>query len=388
MTGATLDADVVVARRGFRLEVRVTAGAGEVIAVMGPSGAGKSTLLAAVAGLARLTEGRVRIGGKDVARAPRPRGRGRGMHMRPAQRGAVLLGQEPRLFPHMSARENVAFGPRAQGIGRSVALGEADDWLWRVGMPGVGDKRPAQLSGGQQQRVAIARALATAPQVLLLDEPLTSLDPETAADIRAMMHEQLMLTRSTAVIVTHDAVDAAALASRLLLVEEGRVTQEGTVREVLRAPATRFASTIAGLNRVVGVADGRMWRAGREPEVLIEGPAPSPAVADGDALAAVFRPGAVRLERSREATWTAAVRVAARDSPRPGEWTSRIVRIEQTPAGARVHTAEPPVAVDVPADVVAEEGLAAGVPVRLRVEPADVRLQPVPTGRSAAGAAS
>jgi molybdate transport system ATP-binding protein len=389
MTGAGLVADVTVARRGFRLEASVACEPGEVVAIMGPSGAGKSTLLAAIAGLARLSEGRVRIGERDVASA-RPR-----RHLRAAQRGAVLLGQEPRLFPHLTARENVAFGTRARGIGRSVALGEADDWLWRVGLPGAGDKRPAHLSGGQQQRVAIARALATAPQVLLLDEPLTSLDPETAGDIRAMLSEQLTATRATALIVTHDAVDAAGLASRLVLIEEGRVTQSGDVRDVLHAPGTRFAASIAGLNRVEGVAHGGLWSApGASPEVLIESAdAASRAVAeeDGAALAAVFRPGVVRLERAGESSWTGALRLFADDESTPGTWLARVTRVEQTPAGARVHTADPAVAVDVGADVVADLRLTAGVPVRLSLAPADVRLQSIGAGamrtRSAARAA-
>lgn len=373
MTGAALAAEIVVERKGFRLEARIDCAPGEVVAVMGPSGAGKSTLLAAIAGLQRLTDGRVRIGDRDVASATRPR-----RHVPAAQRGAVLLGQDARLFPHLTARENIAFGPRARGIDRKVALGDADDWLWRVGLPGLGNRRPAQLSGGQQQRVAIARALATSPQVLLLDEPLTSLDPETAADVRAMLHDQLAATHATAVVVTHDAVDAAALATRLVVVEEGRVTQSGGVRDVLRAPATRFVATVAGVNLIHGVAHDGRWRAvSASPEVLIasaDDASIAAAATEGAPLAAVFRPSEVRLERAVESTWTGALRLAAEEQATPGTWLARVVRVEQTPVGARVHTAEPAVAADVAAEAIVESGLAPGVPVRVSVDPAAVRL--------------
>ncbi|MDO8383786.1 MAG: ABC transporter ATP-binding protein [Microbacterium sp.] len=379
MTGAALAADIVVARKDFRLEAKIACAPGEVVAVMGPSGAGKSTLLAAIAGLTRLSEGNIRIGERDVASVARPR-----RHIPAAQRGVVLLGQDARLFPHLTARENIAFGPRARGIDRKVALGDADDWLWRVGLPGMGDRRPAQLSGGQQQRVAIARALATSPQVLLLDEPLTSLDPETAADVRAMLHDQLAATHATAVVVTHDAVDAAALATRMMVVEDGRVTQHGAVRDVLRAPATRFVATVAGLNLIHGVAHDGHWRArSASPEVLIgaaDDLSLAASAAEGAPLAAVFRPSDVRLERAVESTWTGALRLAAEEQSTPGTWLARVVRVEQTPAGARVHTAEPAVAADVSADDIVDAGFAPGAPVRVRVDPSAVRLFAPPAG--------
>ena len=290
----------------------------------------------------------------------------------------MLLGQDARLFPHLTARENIAFGPRARGIDRKVALGDADDWLWRVGLPGMGDRRPAQLSGGQQQRVAIARALATSPQVLLLDEPLTSLDPETAADVRAMLHDQLAATHVTAIVVTHDAVDAAALATRLVVLEGGRVTQAGSVRDVLRAPATRFVATVAGVNLIHGVADGGRWRAASaSPEVLIASADDSSLAAtatEGAPVAAVFRPSDVRLERAVESTWTGALRLAAEEQATPGTWLARVVRVEQTPAGARVHTADPAVAADVAADDIVESGFVPGAPVRVSIDPGAVRL--------------
>ncbi len=368
MTAGALEAHVAVARRGFALDVAVSAAPGEHVAIMGPSGAGKSTLLAAIAGLVRITDGFVRIDGTDVSgRRPVP----------PNRRGVVLLGQEARLFPHLSARDNVAFGLRARRVDRDQAARNADEWLWRVGLDGLGGVRPAELSGGQQQRVALARALATSPRVLLLDEPLTALDPETAGEIRALVAEQLTHSRVTALVVTHDAVDAASLAQRLVVLEDGRVTQEGAVRDVLATPATRFAAVVAGTNRMLGTAEGGRWR--HADIVLDAADAASRAAAavDGAALAALVRPGAVRLEDVVETTWTGALRLTRETEPVAGEWLARVVRFEQTPAGARVHTAEPPVAVDIPADVVAARGLVPGAVVRLRVDPADVRFAPV-----------
>ncbi|MDQ7879684.1 ABC transporter ATP-binding protein [Microbacterium sp. QXD-8] len=361
--GEGLEARVRVDRGGFALDVTLSVRAGEVVALMGPSGAGKSTLLGVLAGLTGFGEGEVRLHGRLLDRraadgsAPR--------RTAPAARGVVLLGQDPRLFPHLSAHANVAFGLRVHGAAKAAAAAGADGWLRRVGLAGLGERRPAQLSGGQQQRVALARALATSPAAILLDEPLTSLDTETAGDVRALLHQQLAATRTTAVVATHDAVDAVALASRLVVLEGGRVTQTGPVREVLASPATRFAAAVAGLNRVIGTAEpargpgderrseapaSATWRAGGL--VL-----PCPAQPPGQ-TAAVFRPGDVQII----------------DGPprEPGEWTARIVRLEQTPAGVRVRTADPDVAVDVAADRAA--GLAANDTVALRLDPADVRF--------------
>lgn len=361
---SALDARVVVERPGFRLDATVRAAAGEVVAVMGPSGAGKSTLLGVLAGLIALDEGHVRLGDRELDAAPRPR-----LRTAPSRRGIVLLGQEPRLFPHLSAHANIAFGLRVHGATKEVAGAEADEWLWRVGLDGMGPRRPGQLSGGQQQRIALARALATSPAAILLDEPLSSLDTETAGDVRALLHDQLTATRTTAIVATHDAVDAVSLASQLIVLEVGRVTQSGPVREVLASPATRFTAAVAGLNRVAGAVRGPRWE--RDGMALPVGGGAS-ARLDGTAAAAVFRPSAVGIARAEADTWTGALRLAP--AVAEGEWLARVTRLEQTPAGVRVRTAEPEVAVDVSADQVAELGLAPGLPVRLRVAPSDVRF--------------
>jgi molybdate transport system ATP-binding protein len=305
---AELRAHVVVRRRDFTVDVSLDVAAGETVAVMGRSGAGKSTLLDALAGLTPLDGGEISVGGRLLDRAPRRR-------TAPMHRGVVLLGQQARLFPHLSARENVAFGPRAAGVPASVARSAADEWLARVGLPGTGDRRPAQLSGGEQQRVAVARALAAEPRVVLLDEPLVALDAVTASEIRAMLRERL--AGVTTVAVTHDAVDAAALADRLLIVERGRVTQAGAVREVLSAPATEVAARIVGLERIVGATRDGGWERGGLRLESADAASRALAAADGRTLAAVFRAVDVRLGYGAPAT---------------------VSHLEPTPAGVRVVT--------------------------------------------------
>jgi molybdate transport system ATP-binding protein len=366
--GVALTADLAVERGAFRLEAKVSVPQGEVTAIMGPSGAGKSTLLAAIAGAVRLTSGRIELADGTVVTPRR--------NPPAAKRGIVLLGQDARLFPHLSVRDNVAFGLVVRGLAKDRARQVADEWLWRVGLSGSGAHRPRELSGGQQQRVALARALTVAPRLLLLDEPLTGLDAETAADTRAVLHDQLSSTRTTALVVTHDAFDAAALARQVVVIEGGRVMQRGPVRRVLEAPATPFVAAVAGLNRLRGSVDDGLWRGqGLDGDVLIagQGRASEPERAP---LVAVFRPADVRLARAAESTWTGAVRVA-REQPRPvGEWLARVVRLEPTPGGARVHTARPEVVVEVPAAQLAALALAPGDPVRLSLDSGDVRLLP------------
>ena len=340
-----LEVKAVVDRGAYRLDVELAVAAGETVAVLGPSGAGKSTLLDAIAGLAGVTEGHVRVGGRELT-SPR-------QVVAPQRRGVVLLRQDPHLFPHLTARENIAFGLRARGTAKTDALAEADEWLAQVGLADVqaGDRRPRELSGGQQQRVA----LATRPDVLLLDEPLTALDAETASGVRALLAERLAATGTTTVIVTHDAVDAVALAGDIVLLEDGRVTQTGPVRSVLAAPATPFGAAVAGVNRVAGEISDGVWSAGalRVPVTL----------RTAGAAVALFPPSAVGIEPA-----------AGTEPAGPGAPVARIARLEQTPAGVRVHTTEPTLAADVSVETVAERGLAVGAAVRLSVPPEAVRL--------------
>ncbi|MFD5215475.1 sulfate/molybdate ABC transporter ATP-binding protein [Microbacterium sp. NPDC058345] len=339
-----LHARIVVEREHFVVDVALGVAAGETVVVMGPSGAGKSTLLQALAGLVPLDDGEIVVDGRVVDRVTGSR-----VRAKPMRRGAVLLGQNPRLFPHLSVRENVAFGPRALGTDIRAARRDAEDWLRRVGLPGSGERMPHELSGGEAQRVAVARALAASPRIVLLDEPLIALDTETAGDIRQMLRDQL--ASSTTIAVTHDVADAVALADRLVVLETGRITQEGPVREVLAAPGSRFVASIAGLNRIVGAVSDGVWRAG---DLHLPCAQPGPGT-----LAAVFRPTDVRMGEA----------VGGEPS-----WDTVVTRIEPTLLGVRVSSAASVVA---DFSLIEAGGLSPGDRIRVHVAPARVAFVPV-----------
>ncbi|MEZ5095422.1 MAG: ATP-binding cassette domain-containing protein [Nocardioides sp.] len=195
------------------------------------------------------------------------------------------------LFPHLSVRENVAFGPRSRGATRRTAREVADRWLAEVNLVGLADRRPAQLSGGQAQRVALARALAAEPRLLLLDEPMSALDVAVTPGLRQTLRR--LLAGRTAVLVTHDVLDALLLADRVVVVEGGEVVEEGPSGEVLTQPRSAFAARIAGLNLVRGT-----WRGGAVESasgLRIVGEAGESAPAEGEPAVAVFPPAAVSV---------------------------------------------------------------------------------------------
>jgi molybdate transport system ATP-binding protein len=246
----TLDAHVVVQLGALTLDVAFEVGEGEVLAVLGPNGAGKTTLLRALAGMQPLDGGRIVLDGRvldDPAAA---------VFVAPERRQVGVVFQEHLLFDGLRARENVAFGLRARGIRAGVARAEADGWLARVGLEGFGDARPAELSGGQRQRVALARALAPSPRMLLLDEPLAALDATTRDAIRHDLRTHLSTFPGVRLLVTHDPVDAYALADRVLVVEAGRVTQDGTLAELTAQPRSRYVADLVGTNLLSGRAVG------------------------------------------------------------------------------------------------------------------------------------
>ena len=247
----TLTAEIALELGSLDLDVALQASPDEVVAVVGPNGSGKSTLLRALAGLLRLDHGRVVLGDlvlDDVA--------GRA-HLTPEQRPVSVMFQDTLLFPHLSVLDNVAYGLRARGVRRPDARSRAGGWLERVGIDAVHrDSRPWALSGGQAQRVALARALATEPALLLLDEPLSAVDVSAKGPLRRVLREQLAGSPAVRVVVTHDPVDAMALADRLVVIEQGRVTQQGPIAEVTTRPRSAWVAQLAGLNLFRGLADG------------------------------------------------------------------------------------------------------------------------------------
>lgn len=359
--GPGLVAEVVVERAGFRLDARLEVGPGEVLAMLGPNGAGKTTLLRAVAGLTRLCAGRVLVAGEtwaDVAA---------GADLPVAERRVGYVFQEYRLFPHLSVLDNVAFAARARGAGRAEARRAAGAMLDRLGLRQLAKQAPGSLSGGQGQQVALARALAAEPDVLLLDEPLAALDARTRQELRGVLRRQLVAAGVPALLVVHDPLDAMVLADHVIVIEDGRVVQRGTPREVASRPATEYVARLMGLNLYRGAVADRATGAvvldgggtfagtvlGQDEDDAALAVATHRRLQDGDRVLVAVRPSAITLYRHE---------------PDPGSarnrWNGRVVAIELLVDRARV-TVDGAVsaAVDVTPSAIAELGLAEGAEV-------------------------
>ncbi|QGN59574.1 sulfate/molybdate ABC transporter ATP-binding protein [Nostocoides sp. HKS02] len=330
------------------LEVTLAVQQGRTVAVLGPNGAGKSSLLGCIAGLLRPDAGRIDLDGRALYSDE-------GVWVPAHRRGVALLAQEPRLFPHLSAADNVAFGLRSAGMPRAQARDRAAHWLGEVGASELADRRPHQLSGGQAQRVAVARALATDPRLLLLDEPLSSLDVEATPAVRQLLRR--VLAGRTTVLVTHDILDAVLLADEVAVVDQGRVVEHGPTTQVLTRPTSAFAARSAGLNLVRGTADRSavVTSAGLRVEGLHDDP-----LVDGQAAVAVFSPSAVSVFRQ-----------APSGSPRN---TIRAVVTELEPHGHQIRVRTAYIAAEVTPAAVAELDLVPGTPVVLSVKASEVAV--------------
>ncbi|HEY3007867.1 MAG TPA: ABC transporter ATP-binding protein [Micromonosporaceae bacterium] len=249
-----LDARLVIDRDGFRLDIALSIQAGEVVALLGPNGAGKTTAVRSLAGLTPLTAGHIRIANRVL---DDPHGR---LWTPSEHRPIGVVFQDYLLFPHLTALDNAAFGPRSHGATRHEARAEAAAWLARVGMAEYARRKPRQLSGGQAQRIALARALAVAPALLLLDEPLAALDARTRLDTRAELHRHLAQHPGATLLVTHDPLDALVLADRLVIVEHGRIVQEGDAAAITAQPRTDYVARLVGLNLYQGRASAHTVR--------------------------------------------------------------------------------------------------------------------------------
>jgi molybdate transport system ATP-binding protein len=346
----SLRAELVVDDR----DVAVTLGLrrGETVALLGPNGSGKSTTISVVAGLLQPDAGEVELDDRTLVRAG---GRGPAAWVPPHDRGVALLAQEPLLFPHLSVLDNVAFGPRSAGVPRGAARGRAHHWLAEVGVDELASRRPRELSGGQAQRVALARALATEPRLLLLDEPLSAVDVALAPGLRQLLRR--VLRDRSAVVVTHDVLDAALLADRVVVLEGGRVVEQGPTAQVLARPTSDFAARIAGLNLVRGHAHGETVVG--ESGLAIAGLADEP-LHDGLEAIAVFSPSAVGVYRE-----------VPRGSPRNA---IRGVVTEIEPHGHQVRVRTEHLAADITPAALAELGLAPGSPVVFSVKASEVAV--------------
>ncbi|OYN96949.1 sulfate/molybdate ABC transporter ATP-binding protein [Enemella evansiae] len=292
------------------VQAELTLDEGEVVAVVGPNGAGKSTLLKVIAGLLEADDGALELAGDDLWGVPAHR------------RRIVSLTQQAMLFPHLDLTDNVGFAPRSAGAGRRESRARAQEFLTLVGIGELAGRKPAEVSGGQAQRAAIARALAAEPRLLLLDEPFAALDVEVAAELRQVLRRVLRDTGRTAVIVTHDLLDALALADRIIVLEQGEVVEQGPVRQVLSRPRSRFGARFAGVNLVSGRLIGHQLLAGATAvNGLLAGPITDTGPVPGLAL---FRPAAVSVHLQ-----------PPHGSPR-NSWLVRLTALEAYAEGIRL----------------------------------------------------
>jgi molybdate transport system ATP-binding protein len=345
----TLEAAVRVRRDAFTLDVTLTAAADETVAVLGPNGAGKTTLLRALAGLDEM-EGRVVLDGVVLDDSTS------GVHVPAERRRAGLVFQDHILFPHLSAVENVAFGLRAQGRPHAAAI--ARRWLEEAALSDRADALPRALSGGQAQRVALLRALATEPKLLLLDEPLSALDITIRAEVRRELSRQLASFHGVRLLVTHDPVEAMALADKLVVLEQGSVVQSGTPGEVTARPRSRFVADLAGVNLLRGRAYGD--------HVALAAEASLAAVEAGSGdVFAVVHPRAVALYRSRP------------DGTPRNVWRGQVDTVDLEGERVRVRVVGPvPLVAEVTRAAVLELGLIAGASVWVAVKATEVSVYP------------
>ncbi len=274
---------------------------GEFFFLLGPSGCGKSTLLRIIAGLETPDSGSIAVDGRDIGATP------------PQKRGIGMVFQQYALWPHMTVEENIRFGLKAQGLPKPLQDERLRESLDLVRMSDFRNRYPHEISGGQQQRIAVARALALQPRILLLDEPLSNLDARLRDGIRNELRELHGQLGITIIYVTHDQDDALALATRMALLDAGRIVQQGTPEELYRRPTCTFSATFLGdanvLPVVVGASAGtRGAFLAAEPSLRL--PAVVEARADGPASLCV-RPEHVRIARHQHESSPLAARVAS-----------------------------------------------------------------------------
>ncbi|HEX6136082.1 MAG TPA: ABC transporter ATP-binding protein [Casimicrobiaceae bacterium] len=282
--------------------VALTLERGQVVSLLGPSGSGKTTLLRAVAGLEVPREGTIRIGDKVVFDGARR------IDVPAERRNLGLVFQSYALWPHKSVFDNVAYGLKLRNVSGTEVEGRVDAALAQLSLDHLAERYPHQLSGGQQQRVALARALVYNPPVILLDEPLSNLDAKLREEARAWLRELIVRLQLSALCVTHDQGEALAMSDRILLLNGGRIEQQGTPQQMYSAPETLFTADFMGSNnrlpgRVAEIRDGAALLEGEGWRLW--GTAKPGAAPGSDAV------GMIRLERIRIAEEPGDNRLAA-----------------------------------------------------------------------------
>ncbi len=308
----SVTARIVTSVGDFHLDAQLACAPGETVALLGPNGAGKSMIVKAIAGLQPIERGCIRIDSTPVDEPAST------TFIPPEHRRVGVVFQDYLLFSHMSVRQNIEFGPRNLKV-----TGTTQPWIERLDLTELLERKPAQLSGGQSQRVAIARALATNPRALLLDEPLAALDAATKQEVRGQLRHFLTDFEHGTILVTHDPLDALVLADRIVVVEDGRVTQQGPTAEVASQPRTDYLAKVLGVNLLRGdVYEGVMTPDGGGSLVVstdLEGPA-----------VVVIRPQAITLHAKKP------------EGSARNVWESTVLGIETHHDQVRVALSGPP----------------------------------------------
>ncbi len=336
----------------LQLDVEIETPGGETVAVLGPNGSGKTTMFRCLAGLLAIDDGTIRLDGQALDDPERS------LFVPPNERPIAVVFQDYLLFPSLTAVENVAFGLRARGTPKTEARMRARSWLERVGLSDHADHRPGALSGGQAQRVALARALATEPRVLLLDEPLAALDAGTKSEVRRDLRRHLASFEGVRLLVTHDPVDAYALADRVVILESGQIVQSGTLGEVTAQPRSRYVADLIGVNLLRGTAEHGMISTPSGARVVssdhVDGP-----------VFAVIAPHSVALYPAQP-----------EGSPR-NVWPATVADVDRLADRVRVSlSGEVPLVAEVTPGAIEDLGLRPGVRVWATVKATEVSLYP------------
>ena len=346
----SLEAQFVVRRPSHTTTVELVATPGEVIGLIGPNGAGKSTTLRALAGLVAVDEGVIRVGGVTWSSPD--------VHLPPHERSVGVVFQDHLLFPHLTAVDNVAFGPRSSGVPRKEARTRGMSWLERLAISDLADRHPRELSGGQAQRVAIARALASEPRMLLLDEPTASLDASGAMALRSQLREHLRAFDGVSIVVTHTALDAMVMTDRLVVLDEGAIVQTGTPSEVAARPRTDHVAALVGLNLVRGDASEGAIAIDDATSLVSAEPLSGPAFA-------AFSPASVSLYAEQPS-----------GSPR-NVWLGTVTSVSPHGDAVRVQVEGPvPLLADITPAALATLDLRPGSPIWTSVKATEVTIYP------------
>ena len=336
----------------FELDVDLKVEPGEVVAVLGPNGAGKTSILRGLAGLLPLDVGRVALDGV-VLEEPAA-----SVFVPSERRPIGMVFQDYLLFPHLTVVDNIAFGLRSRGTPRPAATASARQWLERVGLAAEAERKPGSLSGGQAQRVALARALATNPALLLLDEPMAALDASTRVELRRDLRRHLESFRGVRLLVTHDPVEAMAMADRLVILEHGRVLQSGTPAEVTQRPRSRYVADLVGVNLFRGRASNNVITITGGGSLMATG------ATDGEVFA-VVHPRTVALYRTRP------------DGTPRNVWEGRAVDLDFEGDRVRVRLeGTPAIVAEVTPAAVRELSLDRGDPVWVAVKATEINVYP------------